>query len=271
VIYAGPEDKSSYTTYHAQVDRDCYLVTLGGPGAVGLIDRRSSETSIKMKICDIVSPNIISVHPTKQNVEFLAPIDEGCGMFDLRNQNRNCKGDQVVNSIKPLVQLATNKSSECKSLGIKIHNLPTSRVAVSSAFFSPMTGNKVVTISYDDKIKLFDTSAENLAKHYSKTLRPYQSIDHFTRADKTTTSFKAEWHPRHDDIFLIGSSNYPTFPYGKGNLLRKIYSLDVMSDQGNSHSLSGKQLQSFCSIVKCHPTQDFVIGADSHGKVHVFM
>ena len=31
-LYARSEDKSSYTTYHVQIDRDCYLVTLGGPG-----------------------------------------------------------------------------------------------------------------------------------------------------------------------------------------------------------------------------------------------
>ena len=53
--------------------------------------------------------------------------------------------------------------------------------------------------------------------------------------------------------------------------MRKMYCIDVMSDQGEDHVLSGKQLKSLCSIVKCHPTQDFVVGADSHGKVHVFM
>merc|ERR1719228_865468 len=51
MIYAGLGKKTyTYTTYHAQVDRDCYLVTLGGSGAIGLIDRRASGSSFKMKI-----------------------------------------------------------------------------------------------------------------------------------------------------------------------------------------------------------------------------
>ena len=68
-------------------------------------------TVSKMKICDTVSPKMVSVHPTKTNVVFLAPVDQGCGIFDLRHQDRKCKGDQVVKSIKPLVQLATNQQS----------------------------------------------------------------------------------------------------------------------------------------------------------------
>ena len=37
-LYARSEDKSSYTTYHVQIDRDCYLVTLGGPGTSTLTE-----------------------------------------------------------------------------------------------------------------------------------------------------------------------------------------------------------------------------------------
>ena len=37
VVYGIPEDDSSYTTYHAQVDRDCFLITLGKTGQYLLI------------------------------------------------------------------------------------------------------------------------------------------------------------------------------------------------------------------------------------------
>ena len=79
-------------------------------GALGLIDRRSSNMKAvsKMKICDTVSPKMVSVHPTKTNVVFLAPVDQGCGIFDLRKQVRRYKGDQAISSIKPLVRLTTN-------------------------------------------------------------------------------------------------------------------------------------------------------------------
>ena len=64
------------------------------------------------------------------------------------------------------------------------------RPAVSSAFFSPMTGNNVVTVSFDDRIKIFNTSNESLSKHYNKSIQPCQIIDHLTKTDKKTTAIK---------------------------------------------------------------------------------
>ena len=32
VLFGVPEDDASYTTYHAQIDKDCFLVTLGRTG-----------------------------------------------------------------------------------------------------------------------------------------------------------------------------------------------------------------------------------------------
>ena len=75
---------------------------------IGLIDRRLShfKTASKMKICDYVSPKTVSLHPTKTNVVFLAPIDKGCGIFDMRKQvRRNGRGDSAISSIEPLVHL----------------------------------------------------------------------------------------------------------------------------------------------------------------------
>ena len=49
--------------------------------------------------------------------------------------------------------------------------------------------------------------------------------------------------------------------------------IDVYSDQGDNFVMgdSGEYLASVCSIVKCHPTQDIVVGGNSSGRVHVFM
>ena len=82
------------------------------PGMIALIDRRLShfKTASKMKICDYVSPKTVSLHPTKTNVVFLAPIDKGCGIFDMRKQVRKCKGDTAFSSIEPLVHLKVRYS-----------------------------------------------------------------------------------------------------------------------------------------------------------------
>ena len=49
--------------------------------------------------------------------------------------------------------------------------------------------------------------------------------------------------------------------------------IDIYSDQGDHFVMgdSGEYLASVCSIVKCHPTQDIVVGGNSSGRVHVFM
>ena len=86
-MYAGSEDREFYTTYHAQVDRNCFLVTLGKLGMIVMINRRLSDfkTVQTMKICENVIPKVVNLHPIKSEL-FLAPIDKGCGIFDMRKQ-----------------------------------------------------------------------------------------------------------------------------------------------------------------------------------------
>ena len=182
VLHAGPENNESYMTFHAQVDRDCFLVTLGGPGMIGLIDRRLShfKTASKMKICDYVHPKTVSLHPTKTNVVFLAPIDKGCGIFDMRKQVGK---NTAISSMEPLVHL---KDSTDTGIGN------------SSASFSPATGNRVVTVGYGigdepgrDKLRLYDTSDENLTKHYGKNyLEPYERIGYASSTGQLVTQHR---------------------------------------------------------------------------------
>ena len=88
------------------------------------------------------------------------------------------------------------------------------------------------------------------------------SQDFFFHLNHTFLSFnfQAEWHPTRDDIFFVGSMAQPR-------------QIDVYSDQGDHFVLGdgGEYLASVCSIVKCHPTQDIVVGGNSSGRVHVFM
>jgi len=234
VVYGIPEDDSSYTTYHAQVDRDCFLITLGKTGIVGMVDRRVSHLKpvTNYKIYDKCSPKVVSVHPTQTNL-FLAPSNKGdCGIFDTRKAGKS-------GLMKPMTNLIGHTK------------------AISSAFFSNKTGSRVVTVAYDNKLRLYDTSDDNLK---SPSLKPYKSITHNNQTGRWLTTFKAEWHPRRDDIFFVGSMAQPR-------------QIDVYSDQGDHFVMgdSGEYLASVCSIVKCHPTQDIVVGGNSSGRVHVLM
>lgn len=112
----------------------------------------------------------------------------------------------------------------------------------------------MVTVSYDNKIRLFDTSDLK-----AQILKPYKNVAHNNQTGRWLTTFKAEWHPSRDDIFTVGSMNQPR-------------QMDVFNDQGQQlAALKGEDLASVCSIVKLHPTQNIVVGGNSSGRVHVFM
>ena len=72
------------------------------------------------------------------------------------------------------------------------------------------------------------------------------------------SAFKAEFHPRIEQVFFCGSMNRPR-------------QIDCFTTEGDQFNLKGDDLASVCSIVKCHPTQDIVVGGNASGRVHVFM
>ena len=72
------------------------------------------------------------------------------------------------------------------------------------------------------------------------------------------TEFQAIWHPKREDIILVGSMNRPR-------------QIDILSDKGVPYpSLKGEDLGSICSLIAYHPTQEIVVGGNSSGRVHYF-
>ena len=51
----------------------------------------------------------------------------------------------------------------------------------------------------------------------------------------------------------------------------QFHRIDILTDEGIDFPMTSEYLKSVCSIVKCHPFQDIVVGANSYGEVHVFM
>ena len=68
-------------------------------------------------------------------------------------------------------------------------------MGISSAFFSPATGNRVVTVGYGStglsKLRLYDTSDKNLTKHYGKNyLEPYERIGYASSTGQLVTQHR---------------------------------------------------------------------------------
>ena len=232
ILFAYPEEDSNFCNYHCQMTDATYLVSVGKAG-ISMIDSRQSplKAASNFKVYDKASPKMVSLHPLKKEY-FLAPSSKGdCAIFDTRMGNSS-------KLMKPVINLYGHTKS------------------LSSAKFSPLTGSKVVTVAYDNKVRLFNTS-----EAFNQDLKPCKSIYHNNQTGRWLTTFKAEWHPQNEDVFFVGSMNQPR-------------QMDVVTNQSNSsdlYALKGEDLASVCSIVKCHPSRDIIVGGNSSGRVHVFM
>ena len=117
----------------------------------------------------------------------------------------------------------------------------------------------MLTVCHDNRVRLYPSSIDG-ASSCSGGVSPRRSIVHNNQTGRWLTTFKAEWHPKREDVFFVGSMSQP----------RQIDVLDG-STGAQLGPLVGEDLASVCSIVRCHPTMDVVAGGNSSGRVHVFM
>ncbi len=138
---------------------------MGKSGQIGHVDARVSnlKTVADLKVYDKVSPKMVNVHPVNTNL-FVTPSNKGdCCIFDLRSAGSSKK------QMKPLVSMLGHTK------------------ALSSAFFNRVTGNKVVTAAYDNKIRLYDTTEIGTG---GRDIKPYKSISHNNQTGRWLTTFK---------------------------------------------------------------------------------
>ncbi len=234
MLLFGDEDDETFAAYHHQLDGHVLLVGLGSSGQVGLLDDRESNVKFS-RVMQVYAPRTavktVDVHPVNRDVFLCCSSKGSCDAFDVRS-NGNDDGDVL----HPLVTYSGHTK------------------ALSSAFYSPVTGATVNTVCYDNKIRLYDVSAGQ-----NGSISPRRAVHHNNQTGRWLTTFKAEWHPRRDDLFFVGSMEQP----------RRI---DAFSSTGDLLcTLRGDNLGSVCSIVKCHPSTDMVVGGNASGRVHVFM
>ncbi|KAH8034848.1 hypothetical protein HPB51_003135 [Rhipicephalus microplus] len=123
----------------------------------------------------------------------------------------------------------------------------------SGAFLSPVEGDKVLSTSFDDTIRLCDI---NLA---TGEMKQQITLKHNNRTGRWLSPFRAVWVPGCDELFLVGSMEYP----------RRI---EVYSSSGSLlYKFMGEGLASVCSIVEVHPERIVIAGGNSSGKLHVLI
>jgi hypothetical protein len=90
---------------------------------------------------------------------------------------------------------------------------------VTAAYFSPFTGNKIMTTCLDNRIRVWDNICAGLAE-------PSREIVHSHNFNRYITSFKAEWDPKDRSECLAVIGRYISDHFD-GALLHPIDFLDV--------------------------------------------
>merc|ERR1739838_910126 len=74
---------------------------------------------------------------------------------------------------------------------------------VNSAYFSPVTGDRVLTTGMDDAYRVYDFSGKKSTAPLIKDLR------HNNNTGRWLTKFRAVWYPRREDLILSGLMGHP--------------------------------------------------------------
>ncbi|NXM27414.1 WDR76 protein, partial [Oxyruncus cristatus] len=196
-------------------------------GDVAVVDRRTPRMSSELS-ADIgfKRTRTVHVHPMNKQYFLAAGLVDVC-VFDVRYLKP--KGNQPVSSL----------TGHTKS--------------VASAYFSPVTGSRVVTVCADDKLRVYDTTS------LSSTITALSSTRHNCNTGRWLTRFRAIWDPKQEHCFLVGSMAQPrqiSVFQDTGKLLHSFYNLDCLS--------------SVCSINVVHPSRNILVGGNSSGRLHVF-
>ncbi|XP_074863421.1 WD repeat-containing protein 76 isoform X2 [Carettochelys insculpta] len=220
------EDRS-FSSFDFLADSASTLVVGQWDGDIAIVDRRTAGTSSELT-ANINSKTIRTVHVHPVNRQYvIAAGAVNVGIFDTRYLKPN--GNKAISSL----------SGHTRS--------------VASAYFSPVTGNRVVTTCADDKLRVYDTSS------LSSAIPVLTAVRHNNNTGRWLTRFRAIWDPKQEDCFVVGSMARP----------RQIEIFQATGEQ--LHSFYNEDyLGSVCSINAVHPTKNILVGGNSSGRLHVF-
>ncbi|XP_073319967.1 WD repeat-containing protein 76 [Pagrus major] len=210
------------------LSHDCSTLVVGNwYGEVSIVDRRTRGNSHQsLHLLDSKTLRCVSVHPLQTQYFAVA--------------------ESLVVSIYDSRCLKKTKSQAVSQL----HGHSKS---ISSAYFSPHTGNRVLTTCMDDHIRIYDTSAVTSECPLMKSIR------HDMHTGRWLSKLSAVWDPKREDCFVVGSMARPR-------------RMQVFNENGQpQHSfMDAENLNTVLSVTAFHPTRNALLGGNSSGRLHVF-
>nr|XP_019935174.1 PREDICTED: WD repeat-containing protein 76 [Paralichthys olivaceus] len=210
------------------MSHDCSTLVVGDwYGDVAIIDRRTPGNSHEsVHSLDPKSLRCVSVHPVQKHYFAVAE-----------------------NRIVSIYDSRCLKKTKCQAVS-QLHG---HSLSISSAYFSPHTGNRVLTTCMDNHIRIYDTSA-------MKTQSPLLTkIRHDMQTGRWLSKLSAVWDPKQEECFVVGSMLRP----------RRV---QVFHESGQlQHTfMDDDNLNTVLSVTAFHPSRNALLGANSSGRLHVF-
>ena len=191
-------------------------------GHVVIVDPRSPDEAALTFVNGMKPVKCVSTHPTKP---YLIAADYlGVKVWDVRNVKKRC-----------------------------IEELFHGRVA-HGAFFSPLTGDKILTTCSDDYIRVFDSSVIATG-----SIKVALRLRHDNHTGRWLAPFQAIWHPRNEDVFVVGSMD--------GARKLEVFTTDNVTSRP---TLEMKGNDSICCRNAFHPSLDVFAGTTSSGKAFIW-
>ncbi|KAM9422471.1 WD repeat-containing protein 76 isoform 7-T12 [Salvelinus alpinus] len=209
------------------LSHDCStLVTGDWYGDVAIVDRRTPGTSHEsLHSLDTKTVRCVHVHPVQKQYIMVAE-NSIVSIYDARCLK--------ASSSEPVSQLYGHSKS------------------ISSAYFSPGTGNRVVTTCLDNNIRIYDTS------ELTSRAPLLTSIQHNLYTGRWLSKLQAMWDPKRDDCFVVGSMQQP----------RRV---QVFHESGQlQHSFQDPEMTTVLSVTAFHPTRNALLGGNASGRLYVF-
>lgn len=137
--------------------------------------------------------------------------------------------------------------------GSSLYNLEHKRV-VSSAYFSPLSGSKILTTSLDNRIRVWDSIFGNLDY-------PSREIVHSHDFNRYLTSFRAEWDVKDSSESLVVIGRYISENYD-GAALHPIDFIDISTGQLVAEVMD-PNITTISPVNKLHPREDILASGSS--------
>lgn len=211
----------------AFMSHDCSTLLVGNWfGEVAIVDRRTPGNSHEsLHTLDTNTVRCLNIHPLHMQY-FVAAVGRTVSIYDSRYLKKTTS--------KPVSHLYGHSC------------------ATTGAYFSPCTGNRVLTSCLDNHIRIFDTSSLNTETPLLK------SISHNMQTGRWLSNLSAVWDPKQEDCFVVGSMQRP----------RRV---EVFHESGRLlHSFMDENLGTVLSVTAFHPTRNALLGGNSSGRMHAF-